>query len=178
MSYRNAADPAVAQRSETEDRILPSDNGITLLNLLRLSRLTGNTKLEERAQQLAQGVAGAVQQHPAASSMLLTAMDFARGPTQEIVIAGNRDGTDTKKMLAALRSRFLPNAIVVFRNAEQTDPTLAKLIPYVQYMSAINKRATAYVCADYQCRFPTNDIKKMHELLDATLKRQEENLGK
>ena len=178
MSYRNAADPAVAQRSETEDRILPSDNGITLLNLLRLSRLTGNTKLGERAQQLAQGVAGAVQQHPAASSMLLTAMDFARGPTQEIVIVGNKSGTDTKKMLTALRSRFLPNAIVVFRNAEQTDPTLAKLIPYVQYMSAINKRATAYVCADYQCRFPTNDIKKMHELLDATLKRQEENSGK
>ena len=45
-------------------------------------------------------------------------------------------------------------------------------------MSAMNNRATAYVCADYQCRFSTTDINKMHELLDAILKQQQEKSEK
>lgn len=173
LAFRNEEDPALARVWETEDRILPADNGMTLLNLLRLGRLTGKTGLEEKAHLLAQGVAGDVQQYPAASSMLLTAMDFARGPTQEIVVVGKKEGKDTAKMLKALNSRFLPNAVVVFKDSEKNDPELIKLAPYIEYMSALNNRATVYVCSDYQCQFPTNDLRKMDELLDRSLRPQE-----
>jgi uncharacterized protein YyaL (SSP411 family) len=99
-------------------------------------------------------------------TQLLCAVDFALGPSFEIVIAGRPESSDTRAMLDALRGRFVPNKVVLLRAADEAGG-LAKLAPFVGPMGAVDGRATAYVCTDYNCKQPTTDPAKMLELIGA-----------
>jgi len=67
-------------------------------------------------------------------------------------------------MLTALREQYVPNKVVLLRGPEEDAP-LAELIDYTSYYYAIDDKATAYVCQDYICEFPTNDPEQMVTLL-------------
>ena len=60
---------------------------------------------------------------------------------------------DPRAMLAAIRRRFLPGAVVVM-NTENALP-----------MPALDGRPTAYVCENFACRLPTSDPSQLDELL-------------
>ena len=150
---------------ETYDGALPAGNSVQALNLMRLARLTGRTELEERASSLLRAVSGTVARAPSAHCHLLMAVDFALGPTHEVVVAGDAKAADTQAMLAALRKPYLPNVVLVMRPTGEDLRPLAKVVPYVAGMEPRGAAATAYVCRDFTCSAPTTDIAKALELL-------------
>jgi uncharacterized protein YyaL (SSP411 family) len=81
-----------------------------------------------------------------------------------VVIVGEPGAADTEAMLAALQSEFVPNKVVLFRPAGET-PEITRLAEFTKYHTNLNNRATAYVCLNYYCELPTNDIDEMMELL-------------
>jgi uncharacterized protein YyaL (SSP411 family) len=68
----------------------------------------------------------------------------------EIVLAGPLDGG----LLAAIRRRFLPNAVVA-RASES--PVM---------MLALNGKATVYVCSNFACHLPVTEVNGLDELLE------------
>ena len=68
-------------------------------------------------------------------------------------------------MLKALRSRFVPNKVVLFRPTGPASSDVVKLAPFTKNQTSINGRATAYVCLNYNCKLPTTDIDVMLKLL-------------
>ena len=48
--------------------------------------------------------------------------------------------------------------------------TLAKLLPFLETIKPLDGKATAYVCVNYACQLPTEDIDKMIALLTAEWK--------
>ena len=94
---------------------------------------------------------------------MMTALDFALGPTSEIVIAGDAGAEDTKSMLAALRREFIPGKVVIFRQGE--DSEIIGIAEYAKDLKSIGGRATAYVCRNYSCGLPVTDAGEMMELL-------------
>jgi uncharacterized protein YyaL (SSP411 family) len=135
-------------------------------NLVRLGRLLGRTDLEERAQRTTEAFSGMISQHPAAYTQLLCGLDFAFGPTREVVLAGRRDASDTKAMLDVLKKAFIPNAVVLFRPIEESHSEITKLASYIEPMEAIGGKATAYVCSNYSCERPTTKPEELHTLLN------------
>ena len=158
------AEVLLTRSKEIYDGAIPSGNSVAMLNLLRLSRMTGNTEYEERAAALSRAFAGNVQQAPSGHTFLMTAVDFAVGPSFEIVIAGEPDAADTQAMLAALRQEYVPNKVVLLRTAGEDAP-IAKIASFTEFQYAINDQATAYVCLNFYCERPTNDIETMLELI-------------
>jgi len=146
------------------DGAIPSGNSVAMLDLLRLGRMTGDIGLEDRAAGLSSAFSGSVNAHPAASTFLMSAVDFALGPANEVVIVGGAQADDTKAMLRALRSQFLPRKVVLFRPSGGK-PETASVAGFVESMSPLEGKATAYVCTHQTCSFPTNDARKMMELL-------------
>ena len=65
-------------------------------------------------------------------TMLLTAADFAFGPTYEVVIVGKEGSEDTKAMLKALQGDFLPNKVVVFRPMQPEQPAIVEIAQYTE----------------------------------------------
>jgi hypothetical protein len=96
----------------------------------------------------------------------MIALDFGIGPCYEVVIAGKAKAEDTKAMVKALRTHFLPNKVVLLNPDGRASPTIAKFAEFIRNQPSIDGRATAYVCTNYNCQLPTTDINKMLELLD------------
>jgi uncharacterized protein YyaL (SSP411 family) len=145
---------------------VPSGNSIAMLNLLRLSRITGDAGLDQRAAGIARAFAGAVNQLPSAYTQLMVAADFSIGPAHEVVVCGDPQAPDTRKMLAMLRGRFMPNKVVIFKPDDAEGSEIVRLAPFVAAYHAIDDRATAYVCANHACRLPTTDPEEMLKMLE------------
>ncbi len=145
---------------------IPSGNSVMYLNLLQLSRITGNSDYEQRAEEIGFAAYPLIQQIPQAFTQLLCGVDFAMGPTVEVVIAGGQDSEDVQAMLCHLRKLFLPKKILLFK-PEENPEEITEIAPFTRMFKSIEGKATAYVCTDRVCQRPTVEITEMLEFLDA-----------
>jgi uncharacterized protein YyaL (SSP411 family) len=151
---------------EIYDGAIPSGNSVAMLNLLRLGRITANPDFERRAAQIGRAFP-AILESPSAHTQLLVALEFAVGPSFEVVIAGGSNAGDTREMLSAINQEFIPNKVVVLVPLETETPEITLLAPYTRQQKSIGRRATAYVCLDYRCQLPTTDTRTMLRLLNS-----------
>jgi uncharacterized protein YyaL (SSP411 family) len=156
----------ILRRKQAVDGAIPSGNSVAMLNLLRIGRITANADYEGKAARIIQAFSSRVKQSPTAFTQLMISLDFAAGPSYELVIAGRTGAKDTREMLRTLWSHFIPNKITLFRPTEQQSPEITHIAEYTEYMSGIDGKATAYVCIDHACDLPTTDSNKMLDLLD------------
>jgi hypothetical protein len=159
--YSTAGGEEVPRRKSFTDGVIPSANSVGALLLLRLNRITGRLDYEKTAEQLLELYPGSAASEAISFSFLLAAADFAAGPTFEVVVAGDPAATDTKDMIRALQHAYLPNAVFVLKDA-----AIAEIAPYTAPLTMVQGRATAYVCQDFSCSLPTNDIRTMCAQLD------------
>jgi len=160
---------------ESIDTALPSSNAVAMYNLLKLSRLTGNLLFEEKAEKISILFSTGVKNSPLAFPMLLTALDFALAPSQEVVIVGGKGTADSQKMFHALRKNYYPNAVTLFKPAEEQSPAIVNYANFVEFMNAVNNKATAYVCTNFKCNFPTTDPAVMLNSLNSNAKSTAKN---
>jgi len=162
----------LVRKKEIYDGAIPVGNSVTMMNLLRLARMTGNPEFEEKAAQIERAFAGDVRRSPVTFTQFMIAVDFAEGPSYEIVIAEKPEAEDTKNMLRALRKHFIPNKVVLFRPTEEEASEIVKLAEVTQYLSSQEGKAAAYICHNYQCGLPTTDVGEMLNLLNVKEKKE------
>ena len=151
------AEALLARRKELYDGAIPSGNSVAFMNLMRLSRLTGNTSLEEEATKLSRFFSSSILGAPHVYSMLLSGLDFAFGPSTEVVVSGNTD--DVRGIISQLDQRYLPNT-VVHRYSEE----LTTSVDYIAGMKPSDD-PLVYVCTGFVCNLPTGDLEKVWEQL-------------
>lgn len=156
------------RQKEIYDGAIPSGNSIAMLNLLRLGRMTANSSLEQKAARIGRAFFENVSQSPSAYTQLMIAVDFAVGPSYEVIIVGDRRADDTGKLLRAVQQEFLPNKIVIFLPAGPDSSDIKHIAPFTRYQSTIHDKATAYVCVNHNCKLPTTDIDTMLSLLNSS----------
>jgi uncharacterized protein YyaL (SSP411 family) len=154
------------RRKEIYDGAVPSGNSVALGNLLRLARFTGDEQYSERAAAMMRAFAGQVGPVPMAHTQFLAGVDFATGPTAEIVIAGDRSSSQTREMLEVLRARYLPRAVRIMRAPDEDGRRVLRLAPYLEHMPPTVAGTLVYVCRDYSCRRPAGDPAELARLLD------------
>jgi len=155
----------IHRSKEIYDGATPSGNSVAMLNLLRLGRITGNTDFESKAAAIAKSFSGSVNTSPSNFTQLMMAVDFAVGPSYEIVIVGENGAEDTEKMFSTLRSLYLPNKVVIFKQADQGSPEISEIAEFTRNQSSIDDKSTAYVCMNYNCKLPTTSPDEMLSLL-------------
>jgi len=155
----------IVRQKEIYDGAVPSGNSVAMLNLIRLGRITANSKLEEGARRIAAAFEGQITRAASAFTMSMCALDFAVGPSFEIVIAGRRGAGDTNQLMRAIEGRYIPRKVVLLRS-DADKKKIAELAPYTKDQEPIDGKATAYVCRNYACELPTNDVGRMLALLD------------
>jgi uncharacterized protein YyaL (SSP411 family) len=156
----------IVRKKEIYDGAHPSGNSVAMLNLLRLSRITANPELEKKAIELGRAFSKTVSQFPAAYTYLMSAVDFLKAPSYEVVLVGDPLKNDTKEFIAALRSKFIPNKVVVLKPIGEKTPKIEKIAEYIKNYRAIEGKATAYVCSNFSCKKPTTDPQEMLKLLE------------
>ncbi len=97
------------------DSAIPSGNSIMILNLIRLGRLTGDPELEAVGHQSIDACSGGLKSYPDGFCASLSALDYALGPSTEIIISGDPDHPETRTALTSLRKVYAPNTAVLSR---------------------------------------------------------------
>ena len=160
------ADTILTRKKEIYDGAIPSGNSVAMLNLLRLARLTARPELEEKAAHISRTFSNMVSQSPRAFTQLMIALDFALGPSYEVVIVGDPHAEDTKAMVKTLRKTFVPSKVVLFRSEDEATADIIRLSEFTKDLAPINDKATAYVCRDFRCELPTTEAHQMLALLE------------
>lgn len=161
----------LVRKKEIYDGAVPSGNSVAMLNLIRLGRITSNSEFEERAARIGRAFSLMISRYASAHTQLLTALDFALGPSLEVVIVGEPEARDTRAMLQAIHNQFIPNKIVLFVPSRQPNE-MASIATFIKNFKSANEKATAYVCQNYACQMPTTDpaqmLAQIHSLKDRT----------
>jgi len=165
------------RNKEIYDGAIPSGNSVSMLNLLRLDRITANSDFEEKAEKIGSAFSKTIKQFPAAHTELMVALDFGVGPSYEVVIVGDSQADDTKAMIKAIRRQFVPNKVVLLRQTEKEEPDIIRIAEFTKSQLSLDGKATAYVCLTYVCKLPTTDISKMLELLNVTIQKNQRPLN-
>jgi hypothetical protein len=155
----------IVRDKDIYDGAVPSGNSVAALNLLRLSRMTGDVSLEQKAERMLQAFSGLVGDYPMAYTQFLNAVEFALGPAQEIVIAGDPASPVTKEMQAVVQRAFLPNRVLLFKPVGAEGERLAAVCAYAQSLHPVDRQPTAYICENYACQKPITAIDQLRQSL-------------
>ncbi len=166
--YFTASDSeeTLLRKKELYDGATPSGNSVAALNLFRLARLTANANLEQKADRTLKAFSGIVSKFPSAYTQLLMAVDFATGPSSEIVIVSDGNSGNLREMKHAIQKPFIPNKVIIFKPSGQESMELEDIAPYTKNYSGLINKTTVYVCRNHQCELPSTDISRTVELLN------------
>jgi hypothetical protein len=132
------------------DGALPSGNAVMAQCLLRLGALTGQEHYRIAAERALCSLAELANRHPEAFSQLLQAELLRRRGLIEVVISGELEDPDTQALLATLRSRCLPQCVVVLADQRTSGPLVAGR------QRRPGQPAQAYVCRAGTCQLPVS----------------------
>jgi uncharacterized protein YyaL (SSP411 family) len=155
----------VLRMKDDYDGAEPSGNSIALMDLLRLANLTDSPDLLAAAQRALHALSRRIASQPPAVPQMLVAVAESLAKKQQIVIAGDPAAPDTRALLQAVNSRFLPHSILLLAGSEEHRRQLSRHLPAISSMLPVEGHAAAYVCQNYACQLPATTVAHLMELL-------------
>ena len=155
------AELMIARQKEIYDGAIPSGNSAEMMNLIRLGRMTSSPELEHKAFETSRAFSRQLSASPSNFSYALCALDFAFGPSNEIVITGGTDSEVTKQFILSLKEFYIPSKIVILNSGDE----IKRAAPFLVNQIQIGGKPTAYVCRNYVCSLPVNKIEDFKKLL-------------
>jgi uncharacterized protein len=146
----------IARTKDQHDSSIPSGNGMAVTALLRLAKLSSRDDLRDKAEQTLQLFRGLMESSPMAAGQMLLGLDFHLGPVEEIVIVGNPRDAETKKVLAAMHSRFRPHHVLATRfvgDEPGWDKSVEDMLPLLKDKTSLGP-VTTYLCHNGTCQAP------------------------
>lgn len=160
--YGEDSEELIARPKEIYDGAIPSGNSVAALNMLRLAMMTGDRDLEEKSQLQMKVFSAEVERSPYSHSYFMMAALFSKTPIKEVVIAAqNMD--EAKELLREVNERFLPFSTVLLNTG---DEELTRMVPFLKGQNTIDCKPTAYVCRNFACSLPVNDIDDFARMLE------------
>ncbi len=148
----------IVRQKEIYDGAVPSGNSVAMLNLIRIARITANSSFEEKADLINKTFSSYINKFPSGFTWFLIALDFAVGPSKEIIISGN----DYDLLRQNIFKKFIPAKIVL--QISSGKDSILKDAPYLKnYLPA--DKTKVYVCENYICNIPVENIEKLEKTL-------------
>ncbi|XP_008313005.1 spermatogenesis-associated protein 20 [Cynoglossus semilaevis] len=151
------------QLKEDQDGAEPSANSVSASNLQRLSHYTGRQEWLQKSQKLLTAFSERLTKIPIALPEMVRSLMAQHYTLKQIVICGHRDAADTKSLLSAVNSLFIPYKVLMLINSD--DSFLSQFLPALTSMKQQGGVATAYVCQDFTCSLPITDPEELRRIL-------------
>ncbi len=164
--FSTTADPNLLVRMKDEaDNVEPAASSIAVLNLLRLSQMTDNKVLRERAMLTLGAFGERLSKTPASLPQMLVALDFSLAKPKQIVIASDAKSSGLAAMVDAAYAPYLGNRVILYADGGTGQEFLARQLPFLKDVAPLKGQATAYVCENYACHLPVTDLASFGKLL-------------
>ena len=153
--YSAEGEQLITRIKDADDGALPSGNGIAALVFSRLSRLTGETRFAEAADQQLRWLAGAAERYPSACCVTMLAILETQWPTEELVVC-TRSGIPTE-LMDYLRSEHRQGLTVLLKSTE-CEEALMRLSPFTANYPIPEDGVMYYRCHGGTCERPTTTL--------------------
>jgi uncharacterized protein YyaL (SSP411 family) len=158
------AEAVLGRGRNTVDGALPAAGSLAALTLLKLGDLTGEESWRNAGEKLLARRLGRIGTHPEAHAQLLQALDYALGPTRQLVIATPGPVAAAQPFLAELRQRFQPGTVTLCVGSDT--PGVDQLSQLVAEKGLIKDKVTAWLCSEQGCQLPVTSPVELGRLLD------------
>jgi uncharacterized protein len=172
-------DPNLFLRSKKDfDGAEPSPNSVSALNLARLSWFFDNKDWHRMAEQTIDAFQLQLSRSPSSLPQMLVALDASESAPRQVVIAGKPGASDTLALLREVNNRYHPNEILILADGGPGQAYFTQKVEFFKDVHPIDDKATAYVCQNFVCQLPTNDLAVLSNLLDTGKSAPNDNSAK
>ena len=150
---------------DSYDGAEPSANSVSLHNLVRLERMIDNEPLPAMIQGLTKAFGERLERTPVAMPKMLSALLHYAAPPSQVILAAENDRNVTATWLAAVRSGFLPNTVLLKADGGEGQAWLAQHIAFIKDVGPGDDGPRAYVCENFSCKLPAATPDQLAEQL-------------
>jgi uncharacterized protein YyaL (SSP411 family) len=159
-------DPSILLRlKEDNDSAEPAASSVAALNLLRLAQIRNDALFYERSEKTIDAFTPQIGHFASAMPQMLVALDLSLSTPRQIVIAGKRDSSDTRALVAEVHRHFLPNKVLLLADGGEGQRYLEEKLEALRGMKPINGEPAAYVCENFTCKAPVTKPAVLADLL-------------
>ena len=159
------AEKLLVRSKEIYDGAIPSGNSVSTNNFIRLGRILHRSDYEDISNDLLVSFGRKINRYGPAYAQNLNAIDFIEGPSYEVIVIGKAN-QKTDQVLNELNSFKHDRKIIVYINDDNQEK-MTKLIPFLQnFPQHKDPDPWIYVCKNFTCELPTQDLEKVKELLE------------
>ena len=148
------------------DGAIPSGNSVAVMNLLRITRITGEVKWAEMADQLFKVFSKEIENAPTGFTSMLSAFLFESDSPKEIVIVGSMQDPIAQQAIKRLQTEYHPGNVILFKDTNDKMNQLNPIANWTNEHRPINDQTTFYVCEDFACKMPTTDLDQAFKLIN------------
>ncbi|NBC65842.1 MAG: DUF255 domain-containing protein [Bacteroidetes bacterium] len=161
------AEELLGRQKEIYDGALPSSNSVAVLNLLRLSRLTGEPKFESRISKLFGTFSQQIKESPTGYTFAVHAFQISQSDLVEVLITTPEMNSVLEQPLEMCRNNIPLGSAIIVKTPELATK-LREVAPFTDNYE-INDLLMVYVCKDFICEAPVHTLPKLEKLLEAEI---------
>lgn len=152
---------------ESYDGAEPSGNSVAALNFLHLGRMLNKPEWIDVGEKTIRAFGTMLEKHGSAMPLMLTALELALAPPQQLVIVGDKDSEETKSLLLAADGIYKPHVSVLFADNGQNQEILSQYLESINDMAQSADGPRAYFCENFSCKSPTAEPAVLRRLLQS-----------
>ena len=159
------AEKLMVRAKDSYDGAIPSGNSVAVMNLFRLSKITGSTQWVDLADKALKAFTKQARNSPTGFAHMLTGFMFDLKDPKELVIVADGKTPETQELIQQIRGNYSPNKVVLFKDMSDPDP-LTEIASWTKAHSMMDGKPTFYVCENFSCKRPTTNIKTVLNYLN------------
>ena len=152
------AEKLIIRVKDYYDSAIPSGNSAAIYSLFKLGKITGNDDWINIAHQTLKAFSSQAKKNPTSFTYMLTGLLFDLKSSKELIIVVDKKEHDYKSILKKIKKEYYPNFIIILKDINDKD-LVENIAPWIDSYMVINGKPTYFVCTNFTCKQPTNDIK-------------------
>ncbi len=149
----------ITRPKDIYDSAIPSGNSVAVLNLIRLSRITGDDKYIRMAEKYLNSLTSSIDQNSMSFSFLLSAYLMLISPSKELIITDGKMH-DYFELAVKFENKYSPSFTKIILN-ESNYASMINLAPYLNNYLVQKDKTLYYLCENYTCNLPEDNLERI-----------------
>lgn len=161
--YGNDAEELITRPKDAYDGAMPSGNSVMAMNMLRLSRITGDLIYTNSYENQISAFSSQMAHAPLGYIYMLTSYLMYTQPSQEVILVSDEAEKTLLPFINAIHDQFRPFTTSVVYGIKYSQ--LEGIMPHIKGYTAPSGKAQVYVCENFTCNKPTSNLNEFIQLL-------------
>ncbi len=156
--YSSQTEQLIIRPKEAYDGAIPSGNAVAAYNMLRLSKLTGDPRLEKVSQQQLDFMKREIGKYPSGHSFGLISFMMEVYGSKELVCV-LKDDQELDNIRKELNKVYSPGLTIIIKKPGEEE--LEQIAPFTKDYQPVDGRTAFYLCEHHTCRYPVTDLQEV-----------------